>query len=247
VGDQELDGGFSGGSSVLYTLIPAAGASQRFKDAGYTTSKPFLPMNDHEGRCMVDLVVETAPCNSHAILVGIPGEDYHHEPLRSAIARYVPFYRRTKGQAETVRILTELLPEDASVLVINCDAVTDYPMADFVQECCRENAAVGVLTVAGNSNTALSYVKGSPWITATAEKRVISNAAVAGFYYFRRAGDLLNALKIQDNVEQGEQYLTPSLNHLVSFGVLNVPLVAPYTLTSWGTPEEYEAYLERTR
>lgn len=215
---------------MLWTLIPAAGASARFVAAGYTIPKPFLLLSD--GRSMLEAVGALAPAYSK-VLVALPGEATA-PPWCSSI---IPVYRITKGQAETVAIMAALIPEDAEVLVINCDQVTDFPMEEFIFQCKATDAVAGVLTIPGNNNPAYSYVCGWPRVTEAREKDPFSEYAVAGFYWFRTAGTLLAAIRCEEPSSASERYLTPALNWITT---TNVKLPAGYHVTSWGTPEEYE-------
>lgn len=227
----------------LFTLIPAAGESRRFREVGYHTAKPFLSVGPDGGAetTMLRAVANRAPPGSTILAAVRANEaDQTDEDIS-----YVELWRTTRGQAETVDILASLVPREAAVLVCNVDAVTTYPLGSLVDACQRMGATAGVLSMP-STDPAHSYVSGLPWVTSTYEKQVVGNTAVAGFYYFRSAGNLRDAIHrhMHDRETRHELYLTPVLNSIISThaypSVLNVPLPPEHKVISWGTPEEYE-------
>lgn len=232
----------------LFTLIPAAGESRRFREAGYSAAKPFLSVGPgivagpHDVETtMLRAVANIAPPGSK-IIAAVPADvgAYSDDDVS-----FVQVWRTTRGQAETVDILASLVPHDAEVLVCNVDQITTYPLEQLASECRRMGATAGVLTMR-SMDPAHSYVVGSPWVLQTAEKKIISNAAVAGFYYFRSAAVLRSGIRryMESRDTPSELYLTPVLNCIIasyaSPSVLNVPLPPEHKVISWGTPEEYE-------
>lgn len=232
----------------IFVLIPAAGLGQRFVDAGYTIPKPLLQVApDEEGpyAFMLGAVAANAlSVKPHSIVAGVPWNYWDMATEKCNVVQSVPIYKKTLGQAETVLLLADLLPPNAEVLVINSDQITNYPLDGFVGECKKWRAEAGVLTMT-SQNPAFSYVRTTSinWVVQAREKEVISTKAVAGFYWFRSAKLLKKVCRMEiDNVQGGvsrlkEAYLTPTLNYLSA--PLAVPM-GPFTVTSFGTPEEYE-------
>jgi len=138
----------------------------------------------------------------------------------------------TPGQAATVMLGLKDIEMDAPILVSNCDT---YFSGDFeVKE-----GYDGVLGTFESSSPYYSYVKIEDGVAVeTAEKRVISDRASAGLYYFASKQLYLEAYeKIKDL--PGEQYIAPMYNSMIADG-LRVGESRMETVIPLGTPEEVD-------
>jgi hypothetical protein len=228
-------------------VIPMAGRSQRFYDAGYDRPKFELEL---AGRS----VFAHAVASFAAAFAELPF-------LFVCAAEAVPFVRRearalgvcrfeivslegpTAGQAETVARGLEAVGWDGAVTLFNIDTfrpgftLPGEPLA----------SADGWLEVFRGSGANWSYVRpapgAGPWAAETAEKRPISDLCCTGLYHFARAGDFQAALAAERSAPQAaELYVAPLYNHLIARGLkIGWRLIEPTEVVFCGTPSEYEA------
>jgi hypothetical protein len=230
-------------------VIPMAGASRRFADAGYTVPKHMLPLH---GRSVF----------AHA--VGSFESEFARTPfLIVARAEAAGFVRAecaalgvsdlrlalldhpTAGQAETVeRGLDATGVDEATPLTIfNIDTFRPgfaFPGAPL-------DRMDGWLEVFRGAGANWSYVRPAPGpeplALETAEKRPISDLCCTGIYHFARAADFRAALAEERRAPQApELYVAPLYNHLIRRGArIGWRLVGADEVVFCGTPAEYEA------
>jgi hypothetical protein len=225
-------------------VIPMAGRSQRFLDAGYTGPKFML---DLAGRSVFAhavlsfqaeferaafLFIAAAGCAPFVIA----------ECERLGVARFevVELARPTAGQAETVAL--GIGAHQGPLTIFNIDTFRPgftFPGGLF-------EAADGWLEVFRGSGANWSYVEPAPgpepWALRTAEKVEISDLCCTGLYHFARAADFRDALAAERAAPQArELYVAPLYNHLIaSGGRVAWRLIDRSEVVFCGTPLEYE-------
>jgi hypothetical protein len=229
-------------------VIPLAGRSQRFYDAGYDRPKFMLQL---EGRSVF----------AHA--VGSFAAAFASTPfLFVAAEEALPFVRReaaalgvaqfevvgldavSAGQAQTVERGLDAIGWAGPLTIFNIDtfrpgfAFPDEPLA----------SADGWLEVFRGAGDNWSYVKPAPdgpWALQTAEKRPISDLCCTGLYHFAEAAAFRSALAAERAAPQArELYVAPLYNHLIARGArIGWRLIAPSEVVFCGTPSEYQALL----
>ena len=231
-------------------VIPMAGASRRFAEAGYVRPKYELSL---AGRPVLHHAVTSFQAYFSAapflFIVGpVPGAaDY----VRSACAELgvsqaaiVALDRPTQGQAETVeRGLTAAgVAAEAALTIFNIDTFRPgfrFPHDDW------SRASDGWLEVFEGGGDNWSYVRpamdAEPLALETAEKQPISNLCCTGLYHFARAGDFASALaKERVRPQAAELYVAPLYNHLIAAGRrIHYRRIARDEVVFCGTPAEY--------
>ena len=145
------------------------------------------------------------------------------------------------GQALSLR--EGLLQSDVptSFCVFNCDTVMDRVDHDWLTQVSGNNGALGVFP---SANPTLSYVKvnSTNAVTETAEKKIISNWASSGLYWFKSKSIFLD-LNFECEQESEEIYIAPLFNQMIKFGQ---PVVAITNSNVFpiGTVSEIEKFLE---
>lgn len=236
-------------------VIPMAGRSQRFYDAGYDRPKFML---EWRGKSVFAHAVESfaGQFASHPFLF-ITGPDAAAEAfvraecaaLGVADAAVVRLGGPTAGQAETVEVgLREAgVAGDPALTIFNIDTFRPgfaFP-AGF-------EALDGWLEVFRGEGANWSYVRPAqgdqPLALETAEKRPISDLCCTGLYHFARASDFAWALGRERAAPQArELYVAPIYNHLIGRGAkIGWRLIGRDEVIFCGTPDEYEALTERT-
>ena len=197
-------------------VIPMAGISRRFQEAGYTLPKYMLPLNgDWVFRHAVgsfSLYFKTEPFLFVARQVAETEEFVTREcqSLGISNAQIVILDRETHGQAETVELglVQSGVGDHEPVTIFNIDTFRTgliFPEAD-----CFEYSD-GYLEVFCGSGSNWSYVApaegtNEPLVARTAEKEPISDLCCSGLYHFRRATDFFSALAIKHDLHRSQSF-----------------------------------------
>lgn len=236
-------------------VIPMAGRSQRFFDAGYGQPKYMLELS---GRSVFAHAVESfrSAFERARFLFILPADETAAAFVRSECATVgvrdfvlVSLTQPTAGQAETVELgLNRLSAPDATPLTIfNID--TFRPGFTFPGSPLEDMA--GWLEVFRGEGANWSYVRPAPGpaplALETAEKRPISDLCCTGLYHFARSGDFRSALQAERAAPQAaELYVAPLYNHLIQAGArVGYREILRDEVIFCGTPTEYEDLLAR--
>lgn len=232
-------------------VIPMAGQSRRFADAGYALPKYMLPLNgatvfDHAVNSFRGLFDDTPFLFIGRDVAGT-GEFVRLscQALGVRDASVIMLDAPTAGQAETVELgLREARVADAApITIFNIDTFRPgfrYPTEAW-------GASDGYLEVFHGAGANWSYVRPSetePGLAVeTAEKRPISDLCCTGLYHFAEAGAFRSALAAErDRPAAPELYVAPLYNHLIAAGRrVHYRLIEPTQIVFCGVPYEYEA------
>lgn len=178
--------------SNLWTIIPAAGESKRFKEFGYQTPKPLLRLKSKSGETgyMVQHVISDL---SSWIRAGVIIALHEGVDKLQDLEERVMFVSQTTGQADTVYQIVKTLPDNDNVLILDCDMVlltTDILLLIKMIQIYDVSIAVAE-TFDPNS----SRVDQIPFPTRFVEKENISQYGIVGARCFKNARLLTIALK----------------------------------------------------
>lgn len=221
-------------------VIPAAGKGQRFKDAGFKVAKPNILIG---GKPMIDRVIENfRPKVDHRMML-VSRQD---TPCLTAKAELFVLDHETEGAVSTMLEIEQLIGRDDPLVIANCDQlILGFDVDDFISK-----AADCSVTVFESDIPHHSYVEEiDGLVTRVAEKQVISNKAVSGVYFYRKAKYFFdNAKKMiaAGDKTNGEYYNTPVFNYIIADGLrvntYEIPLEAQQIL---GTPEELKIFEDK--
>lgn len=233
-------------------LIPMAGRGSRFKNVGVTTPKPLIEV---EGMTMIERALKSfdflKDIPHYRLIFILNQEDEDAYTLSSELRRLFPDIpmeirfvpQVTRGQAETCLAVRDLIDNNNRLFIHACDTYGRSNIWDIV---IKEDPD-GILACFESNDPRFSYAKLDElgYVTETAEKRVISNRATTGMYYFKRGADFVAAADTMittDQKENGEFYVAPCYNRLVQTGKrVRVATATEYAV--FGTPEELAQYL----
>lgn len=232
-------------------VIPMAGRSQRFFDAGYQIPKHQLLLGGES--VFAHAVGSFASYFKSLPFVFIVNSEFgtpafvEAECSRLGIAdfRVNVLSGPTAGQAETVELGLAGAPDATPITIFNIDTFRpgfEFPDAWFA-------GLDGWLEVFEGEGPNWSYARpdggGEPLVVETAEKRPISDLCCTGLYHFARAGDFRAALTAERLAPQAaELYVAPLYNHLIGKGArIGYSRVEPAEVIFCGTPAEYESLL----
>lgn len=232
----------------MKVLIPLAGNGSRFKEAGYSEPKPFIPVN---GLSMIESVVFDLGIENEYIFI-INTNQISEQEFRRKIDSPALVYKIltvdhvTEGPACTALIAKELINNEAPLIIVNCDQmIHDFSMMTFA-EFCNINNADGVVGCFLSSSPKNSYLKldANGHVIELKEKIVISNIATNGLHYWKHGRLFVESaeemIKANDRYNN-EFYIAPTYNYL-----LKNHTVLPYFFNlHWpiGTPEDLNKYL----
>jgi len=242
-------------------VIPMAGMSRRFFDAGYSRPKYELPL---DGQTLFACCVRSFEhyfgserfvfVHRHAF----GADDFiARECDMLGLEDYVTvgLGETTRGQAETV--LRGLEGAGAggneALLIFNIDTIRPhYRFPEGMQSC------DGYLEVFAGEGEHWSFVRPAtslcPLVAETTEKRRVSPLCSTGLYYFARAADFgagcEHALADGGHYlrQWGELYVAPLYNHLIPAGKrVMYHQVGANEVHFAGTPQEYRALQDSAR
>lgn len=208
---------------MLKIIIPMAGPSDLFFNAGYTYPKPLIEVN---GVPMIQLVVEktaaiTQPCEFIFIIKEEDAIKYHLDNTLRLLApkcEVIKLKKDTRGGLCSVLMAVDHIQPDDSLIVLNGDQIIDEDF-DTVLNFWKENAADAGIITFKSVHPRWSYARiENGLVMQTAEKNPISNHAIAGYYYFKEAATFLDCAfqTIKNDVQlDGNYYTSPVLNEYV--------------------------------
>lgn len=246
-------------------LIPMAGAGSRFADAGYTLSKPLIPVYSAVLKRNVEMIVAAAHDaerlmgkDVHFVFVM---RDFHidagvDKTLKQEFKSVdiVVLDHLTEGQAATCLVARDFLDPNAELLIGACDCGFLHEAKDF--ESVKQTHDAVIITHSNDDN-----IKSNPtahsWLALNEDdktlkqmsiKKTVSETfekdhATTGIFWFKTAADFLNAtdemIQKKDKVNN-EYYVDRVPDYLVQENKKVTFFDVDYL--SWGTPQDYELY-----
>lgn len=234
-------------------VIPLAGRSRRFVEAGYSGHKGLLTAH---GRTLLEWSVDSLPLNlaSKIIFIGLKEDEDRFGIEKIVLTKYSSFadviYFRwleneTSGQAATVLAGLSLCDKSVPLIIFNID--TSFHDSELETALLAEDWS-GFLGSFSSINPAFSFaeVDEQGEIIRVVEKEAVSDIALNGLYCFRSIADFERAftvLNLSIASEKGESFVAPLFQYLINKSKTVVHKNAQET---WilGTPKDYEFFLE---
>lgn len=234
----------------MIILIPMAGAGSRFINEGYKDSKPLI---DVAGLPMIVRVIDNLPTTNKYIFI-IRKDIHDNERLYNLLlglnpnSKIITIDKLTQGTAETCLLAKDIINNDESLLIANCDQIQDWNenhFNKFINE--QHSSTDGVIITFKSNSPGHSYIQlnENNFITKVAEKQVISNDATTGVYFWRKGSSFVKCAEemINKNIRtNNEFYVCPAYQHLIESGgkVISYPITKHWSI---GTPEELKRYI----
>ena len=234
--------------SKLQVVMPMAGLGSRFRNQGIFKPKPFIEVDGmpmfmkalsslegYHGEIEVHVIVR-----EESLDVGEIPKDLWNKYAKCHVHTLNAL---TKGAAETVSKISDLLDSRQPLLVLDCDLF--FQSLEFINaiENCDSD---GALLTFKSQSPKYSYAKSeNGFLVEIAEKKVISEDAIIGAYLFSKAETFVSWTK--------SLLIKPISNELVEYYISEVFReglqrgarieVLQGKIWSFGTPEELENYL----
>ncbi|MBS0965098.1 glycosyltransferase family 2 protein [Acetobacter okinawensis] len=232
-------------------VIPMAGLSRRFTEAGYKLPKYMLPIGEETVFSLAVGSFKKYFMSEKFVFIARDIEDtkifIEKECKKIGIKEFeiIILDSTTNGQAETVElgILRSACTLETPISIFNIDTFRkdfSFPSQPWFAH------SDGYLEVFKGSGQNWSYVEpkkdsSEPRVIRTTEKDPISDLCCDGLYYFTHASDFLWALeKERLSPSMPELYIAPLYNHLIKRGnVINYHLINQSDVVFCGIPKEY--------
>ncbi len=236
-------------SENLTVLIPMAGKGSRFVKANYSFPKPLI---DIDGKTMIHKVIENINIKAKYVFVVLKEhiEQYNIDILLKSIVNDCEIVVQegyVEGAVSSTLLAEKFLNNNNQLIIANSDQLVDYDSVDFMYEMISKQADGGLLTF-NASHPKWSYAKHNEHgiVSEVAEKKVISNSATVGIYYWGKGSDYVKYAKqmIQKNIRtNNEFYVAPVYNEAISDGK-KILIYNVKEMIGLGTPEDLEKYLK---
>lgn len=179
---------------MLNIIIPLAGPSDIFYNAGYIYPKPLIEV---QGRPMIEVVLENPLLikGDKRFVFIVKEEDcvkFHLDNtlrLLDENCKVVILKKKTSGALCSILMCIDMLEKNDEMLVLNADQLIDMDFNQPLEFFRKEDTDSGIVTFP-SIHPRWSYARlQDNNVVETAEKNPISNKAIAGFYYFKKTGD----------------------------------------------------------
>jgi HAD superfamily hydrolase (TIGR01509 family) len=232
----------------LNVLIPMAGAGSRFAEAGYTFPKPLIEVR---GKPMIQVVVENLNIEANYIFV-CQKEHYAQYDLEHVLNNIAPNCKIvltegvTEGAACTALLAKEYIDSENPLLFANSDQFLLWNSNEVLYAFQADGIDGGMVNFKA-SHPRWSYAKigDDGFVSEVAEKKVISDSATTGIYWWRHGSDFVKYAEqmiSKDARVNGEFYTCPVFNEAIQDGKkIRVKTIEEFYGT--GTPEDLDNFL----
>lgn len=233
----------------LNVLVPMAGAGSRFAQQGYTFPKPLIEVN---GKPMIQVVVENLNIEAHYIFIVQQDhyEKYNLKYLLNLIAPgcdIVQVNGVTEGAACSTLLAKEYINNDSPLVMANSDQYVEWNSNECMYAFTADEIDGGILTFeATHPKWSYARVGADGFVSEVAEKKVISNEATVGVYYWKKGSDYVKYAEqmIEKNIRvNNEFYVCPVFNEAIGDGK-KIKVKRVESMWGIGTPEDLETFLK---
>lgn len=234
---------------TLNVLIPMAGAGSRFASAGYTFPKPLIEVR---GKTMIQTVVDNLNIEANYIFI-VQKEHYEKYNLQSLLRAIKPGCQivqvdgMTEGAACTTLLAKEFINNDAPLVMANSDQFVEWNSNEVMYAFNADQVDGGILTFKAQ-HPKWSYAKldEKGFVTEVAEKKVISDNATVGIYFWKRGSDYVKyteeMISANDRTNN-EFYVCPVFNYAIKDGK-KIRIKEISKMWGIGTPEDLNYFLD---
>jgi NDP-sugar pyrophosphorylase family protein len=241
---------------MMNILILAAGNPEfDTKDGNYP-----LCLTELEGIPLIERIVKACePLQANRSVFGLRKEDVNRYHLDNVVGLLQPgaialkVEGNTPGAACTALLAAKYIDNDEELLIISANEMLDIDYKAAVDDFRSKLLDAGTVTFP-STHPRYSYVRVNDrgLVTEATEKNPISRHATAGFYWFARGKDFVDAAKNmirKDAHVNSIFYICPSFNELVlaqkRIGIYSIDAKNYHPLKTERQLHQYEASLEQ--
>jgi len=237
--------------SKLNVVIPMAGAGSRFAAAGYTFPKPLIEVR---GTPMIKVVTDNLNVEANFIFI-VQKSHYEQYNLQSMLnlikpgCKIVQVDGMTEGAACTTLLAKHYFDNENPLLFANSDQYLIWNSNECLYSFQADGIDGGMVNFeAVHPKWSYAKIGEDGFVSEVAEKRVISNSATTGIYWWRRGSDFVKYAEqmiAKDIRVNGEFYVCPVYNEAIADGKkIRVKTLEPNSFFGLGTPEDLKYFLE---
>lgn len=241
---------------MFNVIIPAAGRGSRFALTGISRPKPLIFVN---GKTLIEYSIDCIrPFLGEAVVITTDFADTKHNKMLSNLITdnscceiFVPGEANHYGATSSALYSKDYFEEnnllEDPLIVINCDQTLSWNHEDFLSFI-KENDPDGALILHKSVDPRNSFAKVEGGIiTEVIEKDPISDDALIGFHYWKKAKDFFySAEKLKDRLDTTlhEVYISETYNFLIQDGKKILPYYFnPGEFIPLGIPEDIDSYV----
>ena len=208
---------------MINILLPFMGTSEFFNDTYFP--KPLIEIN---GKTMIELVIDNYSCLEPKKYVCIFSDEecnkFHLDASVKILAptsQVIRFSHQTAGALCTCLMAVDYINDDEPLVIANSDQIIDVDYGKVIEYFDEIGTDVGIITFP-SIHPRWSYARIlNDEVVEVVEKRPLSKHAIAGFYYYKRGCDFIEAAKkalLKQNNLDGKYYISASINELILMG-----------------------------
>ena len=232
----------------MNVLIPMAGAGKRFSDAGYVFPKPLIEIDN---KPMIQWVIESLNLEANFIFI-IQKEHQKKYNIKSVLrilqpnCKIIELDQLTEGAACTTLLAKDYINNSDPLIIANSDQYIIWNSSKALYEFNSKNLDGAILTFE-SIHPKWSYAKcdNEGYVKEVAEKKVISNNATVGVYFWKHGSDYVSSAEemIKKNIRvNNEFYVCPTYNQLLAKGK-KVKIHKVDKMNGLGTPEDLNNFI----
>lgn len=235
-------------NAKMNVLIPMAGAGSRFAQAGFTFPKPLIEV---KGKAMIERVVRNLNIEANYIFI-VQREHYEKYSLQYLLNLIAPGCRivqvdgMTEGAACTTLLAKELIDTTEPLLIANSDQYLEWNSNETLYAFSADGIDAGIVTFkATHPRWSYARLDDDGFVAEVAEKKVISDLATVGVYYWSRGSDYVRYAEqmiAKDIRVNGEFYVAPVFNEAIADGA-KVRCKNVEAMWGIGVPEDLATFL----
>lgn len=211
----------------MQILIPIANNSEFFPKSEFYFPKPLIEV---DGKSMIELVIQN-------LIKYFPNEKFIFSLDQKAIdsfsidktiylatkksALIVPKTGETQGALCSCLLCIDHINPDEPLIICNSDQIIDSDLKEIINEFNLINCDAGIITF-NSLHPRFSYIKSCDGkVLNAAEKKVISDKAIAGFIYYKQASLFLKSAQnviIKNDSFNGKFFISSTINELILSG-----------------------------
>jgi NDP-sugar pyrophosphorylase family protein len=237
-------------------IIPMAGHSRRFSEAGYTIPKPYLMI---DGKPMIERVCEMFDSKSEFVLV-CNRDHLTRSDLRELIQN-IPFDSKIieinphdDGPVVSALAARPLIDEEEPVIISYCDFSMDWSYTQFLRLASMHDGALAVFRgfhPGSYSGTTYCYVRANEnlELEELREKQSFTDDptqefASTGIYYFEKWKTFTHYAEqtIQSGESVASEYYVSLLYNRMIQDHMIVGVYEVDKFICWGTPKDVQEY-----
>jgi dTDP-glucose pyrophosphorylase len=155
---------------------------------------------------------------------------------------------QTQGALATCLLAIKLIDNSDELLILNGDQIIEFEIQKILEHFRKRNLDGGIVSFK-SVHPKWSYIKvKNELVTYVQEKKVISNNATAGVYYFKKGSDFIKSAKsiiLKRDLVNEKYYVSHSYNELILEGKkIGTFEINKNQLIKLTTPIEIESYLK---